>query len=41
MMEDRMKLIKSMVTALLAIFTVAATPVAAQVWASPPAWGSG
>jgi hypothetical protein len=36
-----MKLIKSLIAALLAIFTVAATPVAAQVWTPPPAWGPG
>ena len=36
-----MKLIKSMVAAFLAIFTMAATPAAALVWAPPPAWGPG
>ncbi|MDR6849303.1 MULTISPECIES: hypothetical protein [unclassified Sphingomonas] len=36
-----MKLIKSLIAALLAIFTLAAVPATAQVWAPPPAWGPG
>jgi len=36
-----MKLIRSVVAAILAIFSVGATPVTAQVWAPPPAGGPG